>query len=140
MDETLSFMSVDRALKLEHKHLHDKGLIHISCMPRRFSMKWIRFILSRIHEGKIWLDQPIQITKKMIHQITRLPMLAKVKAIKTLGQVELEQGTLAKWDGQGMKISNVIDPKLKFGIHIIAHKIYSSSQPNNVSCEVVDLA
>ena len=39
-----------------------------------------------------------------------------------------------------MKVSSVTDMKLKFGIHIIIHKIYSSSQLNSVSCEVVDLA
>ena len=67
-------------------------------MPQRFSMKWIRFILSRVHEGKLWLDQPIQITKKMIHQIIGLPMFAKAKSTKILGWVELEKKTLAKWD------------------------------------------
>ena len=60
-------------------------------MPQIFSMKWIRFILSKIHEGKLWLDQPILITKKMIHQIIGLPMLAKEKSTKTLGWVELEK-------------------------------------------------
>ena len=39
-----------------------------------------------------------------------------------------------------MKISNVSDVELKFCIHIIAHKIYSSSWPNSVSCEAIDLA
>ena len=39
-----------------------------------------------------------------------------------------------------MKISYVTDLELKFGIHIIAHKIYNSSHKNNVSCDVVDLA
>ena len=42
-------------------------------------------------------------------------MLSKAKATKTLGWVELEKKTLAKWDGKGMKISSVIDVKLKFG-------------------------
>ena len=39
-----------------------------------------------------------------------------------------------------MKISNVSDVELKFGIHIIAHKIYNSSRLNSVPCEAVDLA
>ena len=39
-----------------------------------------------------------------------------------------------------MKISCVTNLELKFGIHIIVHKIYSSSYPNSVSCEAVDLA
>ena len=42
-------------------------------------------------------------------------------------------------DGRGIKISSVTDMDLKFGIHIIAHKIYSSSRLNSVSCEAVDL-
>ena len=48
--------------------------------------------------------------------------------------------TLVECDGRGMKISEIIDMELKFGIHVIAHKIYSSSRLNSVSCEVVDLA
>ena len=54
--------------------------------------------------------------------------------------MELEKKTLAKWDGRGMKISSVTDAELKFGIHVIAHKIYFCSHLNIVSCEVVDLA
>ena len=76
----------------------------------------------------------------MTRHNTSLPMLTKAKVTKTLGQVELEKKTLAEWDGKGMKISNVTNEKLKFGIHVIAHKIYSSSHLNSVSCEVVDLA
>ena len=67
-------------------------------------------------------------------------MLAKEKSNKTLGQAELEKKTLAEWDGRGMKISSITDVELKFGTHVIAHNIYSSSQQNSVSCEVVDLA
>ena len=59
-------------------------------------------------------------------------MLTKTKTIKTLGQAELEKKTLTEWDGRGMKISNVTDAELKFGIHVIAHKIYSLSQLNSV--------
>ena len=57
-------------------------------------------------------------------------MLAKAKATKTL----------VEWDGRCMKVSSVTDMELNFGIHIIAHKIYSSSWLNSVSCEAVDLA
>ena len=69
-----------------------------------------------------------------------LPMLSKAKAIKTLGRDELQKKTLAKWDGRGLKINNVMDLELRFGIYIIAYKIYSSSQLNSVSCDAVDLA
>ena len=59
---------------------------------------------------------------------------------KTLSQVELEKKNLFEWDERGMKISSVIDMELKFGIHVIAHKIYSLNRLNKISYEVVDLA
>lgn len=76
----------------------------------------------------------------MIHKITDLPMLSKEKSTKTLGRDELQKKTLDKWNGRGLKISIGSDVELKFGIHIIAHKIYSSSRLNSVACEAVDLA
>ena len=65
--------------------------------------------------------------------------LTKSKMTKTLSWVELEKKTLAKWDGRGMKISYVTDMELKFGIHVIARKIYNLRRLNIVSCEAVDL-
>ena len=76
----------------------------------------------------------------MIHRIIGLPMLTKVKMTKTLSRDKLEKKTLAERDGRGMKINYAIDMELKFGIHVITHKIYSSRKLNNVSCEAVDLA
>ena len=67
-------------------------------------------------------------------------MLTRNKTTKTLGQVELQKKTLVEWDGKVMKISSVIDAKLKFEIHVIAQKIYSLSCLNSVSREAVDLA
>jgi len=75
----------------------------------------------------------------MIHGITHLLMLTKDKTTKTLGQVELEKKTLVERDGRGMKISSVTNVELKFGIHIIAYKIYSSSLLKRMSCKVDDL-
>ena len=67
-------------------------------------------------------------------------MLNKVKTTKTLGWDELQQKTLAEWDGKGLKINNVTDMELRFGIQIIAHKIYNSNRLNSVPCEAIDLA
>ena len=140
MQNALTELSSNGTLKPEHKHLERKGLTHIPHMPRNFQVKWVRYVLSRVHNGQLCLEQPILITKKMIHRITGFPMLNKAKATKTLGREELQRLTLAEWDGRGLKISNVTDLELRFGIYIIAYKIYSSSRLNNVSCEAVDLA
>lgn len=79
-----------------------------------------------------WLDHLIQITRKMIYRITSLLMLNKAKTTKTLGWVKLAKRTLFEWDGRGVKLNGVIDMEIKFGIHVIAHKICSSSCLNNI--------
>ena len=84
MDEALKKQCVNGVLKPEHQHLETKGLTRIPHMPHEFQVKWIRFILSWVHNEYLWLEQPIMITKKMIHQITSLPMLAKAKTTKNL--------------------------------------------------------
>ena len=112
-------------LKPEHKHLEMKGLTHTMYMSRDFQGKWIRLILTRVHDMHFLLDQPIHITKKMIHRITGLPMLNKAQTTKTLGQVKLIKRTLSKWDGRDMKLNGMIDMEIKFGIHVIAHRIYN---------------
>ena len=89
MDNALGELCVDGTLKLKHKNLEAKGLTHIPHLPRNFQVKWIRYILSHVHNGQLWLEQPILIKKKMIHKITGLPMLNKLKVTKTLGQDKL---------------------------------------------------
>lgn len=67
-------------------------------------------------------------------------MLDKPKATKTRAHGELAKNTLAKWDDRGMKLNNVTDMEIKFGIHVKAYKIYSSIKLNSVPYEAVDLA
>ena len=86
MDDALGELCVTGILKPEHKHLEDKGLTHIPHLPWGIQIKWIRYFLSHVHNGQLWLEQPILITKKMIHYIVGLPMLTKAKVTKTLGR------------------------------------------------------
>ena len=67
-------------------------------------------------------------------------MSAREKITKTLGWVELAKKTFTEWDDKGMKLNGIIDMEIKFKIHVIPHKIYSSNRLNNVLFEVVDLA
>ena len=53
MDNALDEMCVDGTLKLEYKHLETKGLTHIPHFPRNFEVKWIRYILSKFHNGQL---------------------------------------------------------------------------------------
>lgn len=140
MSEAFDALYEDRDLKPQHQHREIKGLTHVRHMLRDFQMKWIRFILSRVHEMQLQLDQLVRITKKMIHQVIGFPMMERAKATKNLPWVELTKKTNAKWDDRGMKLHGVIDMEIRFAIHVIAHKIYRSNRKNSVPCEAVDLA
>jgi hypothetical protein len=88
---------------------------------------------------QLWLEQHVLITKKMINRITGLPMLSKAKTTKTLSKDELQKLTQAVWDGSGLKLNNITNVELKFGIYVVAYKLYSSSRLNSVPCEAIDL-
>jgi len=49
MDDALDKLCVNGVLKPKHQHLETKGLTHISHMPHELQVKWIRFILSLVH-------------------------------------------------------------------------------------------
>ena len=66
--------------------------------------------------------------------------MTKAKIQKSLGQAKLEKRTLEKWNEKGTKISDITNIELQFAIHIIAHKIQTSSKLNTMLCEEVDLA
>lgn len=115
-------------------------MIHVLYMQRDFKIKWIRFILRRVCDMSFYLKKPMKIMKKMVHQVMSYPMLDRLKTTKTLALGELIKKTLEEWDERGLKINNVTNIEIKFGIHVISHEIYNSSRPNNAPCEAVDLA
>lgn len=50
MNEAYNELCLDGVMKPKHKHLEMKDLMHILHMLRDFQVKWIRFILSRVHD------------------------------------------------------------------------------------------
>lgn len=53
MNKAFKELCVDGTLKIEHQHLETKGLTHISHMQRDFQVKWIKLILSHVHNGQL---------------------------------------------------------------------------------------
>ena len=51
MDVVLGELFINGVLKLEHKHLEVKDLIHIPYLPQSFQIRWIKYILSQVHNG-----------------------------------------------------------------------------------------
>ena len=66
----------NRVLKEEFQIVERKGLTRILDFPTVFKMEWIRVVLSRIHDGCLWLeDGPIKLSKRIIHRVIGYPTL-----------------------------------------------------------------
>ena len=52
------------ALKEKNILVAKKGLTHALAFPKVFKVEWIKIVLSRIHDMKLWIEKgPIKITK-----------------------------------------------------------------------------
>lgn len=63
-------------LKEEFQIFERKGLTRALDFPTIFKTEWIRIVLSRTHDGCLWLeDGPVKLSKIIIHRATRYPTL-----------------------------------------------------------------
>ena len=64
------------ALKEEYNIAEKKGLTCTLNFPNVFKTKWIKIVLSRIHDISIWLENGIvKITNKIVHRVAGYPTL-----------------------------------------------------------------
>lgn len=112
-------------LKDEHQKVIERGLVCALDFLRNFKVQWIKIVLSRIHDMKIWLEGGlIKITKEMIHQGTSYPSLIGKKKMRCQSKEIIQTNTQAVWNKRGMTISTVTDPKIDFAVRVISHKFY----------------
>ena len=63
-------------LKEEFKIVEKKGLTRALEFPTVFKIERIKIVLSRIHDGSLWLEGgPIKILKRIVHRVTGYPTL-----------------------------------------------------------------
>ena len=68
-------------------------------------------MLSRIHDGSLWLENgPIKINKRIIHRVTNYPTLDWSKTLRNDSKEVIEKNTRAIWNKRGMTIDTIIDP------------------------------
>lgn len=61
----------------ETKIVFEKGLTYSLAFMKVIKVEWIKMVLSRVHDMKIWLEGgPIKINKAIIFQVTGYPTLA----------------------------------------------------------------
>ena len=84
-------------LKEEYNIFEKKGLTQALDFPATLKTKWIKIVLSRIHDDYIWLEGgPIKITKRVIHRVTRFPTLDQLRELQSDAKETIETNTRAK--------------------------------------------
>ena len=62
--------------KEEFNTIDRKGLTWELYFSTLFKTEWIRIVLSRIHDGCLWLEGgPIKLSKRIIHRVIGYPIL-----------------------------------------------------------------
>lgn len=108
--------------------------------PKEFKTKWIRIIPGQVHDGKMWLDELVKITKDVIHMVTGYPLCDKEKSLRHPPKNDIEKLTGVEWDNKGMKINTISDPKTRFRAYVISYKIFQSSKLNSITGSTIDIA
>ena len=79
-------------LKEEYNIFEKKGLTHALDFPTVFKIEWIRLVLSRIHDGCLWLEGgPIKIKKRFIHRVIGYPTLDQSKTLRSDSKEVIEK-------------------------------------------------
>ena len=95
-------------LKEEYQIIERKGLTHALEFPIVFKIEWIRIVLSRIHDGILWLeDGPIKISKRISHRVTGYPTLDRSKTLRSDSKEVIEKNTGAKWKKRSKNIDTI---------------------------------
>lgn len=88
--DTYDELCTDGKLNSKYEHIKIKGLTEALTYPRVFKPQWVKFVLSRVHDDFMWLEeQPFKITKEIIHLITGYPIYDHARAQKMISQKEL---------------------------------------------------
>ena len=134
-------LCVDGKLEDEFVIVEKKTLTKALAFLTMFKTKWIRILLSRVHDGAFWLETgPVKFMKKTINMVTRFQTLDWPKTLRRDKTEVIEKNDRAKWNNGGMTIDTIQDPVLDFAVRVISHKFYQSSRLNNIPCIVVDVA
>jgi len=97
--EAYDKLCVDEVLKDEYKIVENKGLTHALEFPTIFKTKWIRLVLSRIHDESLWLeDGPVKISKIIVHRVIGYPTLDQPNTLGSDSKEVIERNIGEKWN------------------------------------------
>jgi len=99
-----------------------------------------KYVVSRFHDGKLWLENPIEITADLIHHVTRLPKTGE-KVPMDMPMAKMVQDELGSEEGgtnsKGIRISQVRHDSVKWALTIIVVCLTNAGRSSSVKREVL---
>lgn len=133
------------------KGVDKAGLLNILWVPHYsrtpITMIPIKQLLCLVHDGCLWLEEPILITDMLIHRITWLSHVGENTAMEfggKAGEHDLAEAMEDKFKlakkSRGYSITSITNPVVKVATQILAGKIMRTCHVDEVSAPVVSLA
>lgn len=94
--------------------VEEAGLLHLLWIPHfhraPIMIFVIRQLLFLVHNGYLWLEEPIPITKKLIHKFSRLPCAGRdpVEIVGTSGDLAIAEAMKKKFKLEKKKRGYII--------------------------------
>lgn len=100
-----------------------------------------KFLVSRYHDGKIWINHPIEITPKLINFITRLPVKGDLVLVRVTNMSLVEKfiGSSSKVkNSKGLQINSIEMSTIKWVTLIVSIYLTASAHSLDVKLNMLE--
>lgn len=105
-------------MKEEYIPLTTKGLSNVVDFSDHFHAKWVRYLLTRVHDQFLWLETQasIKITKDVIRRVTRFTIASEALTLRTISSSEVIWLTKSRCDIRAMTITHIEDVEVRLAL------------------------
>ena len=130
--------------------MEEVGLPHLLSIPHFHQAPGMIFVIRKllclVHNGYLWLEEPIPITAELIHRISRLPCTRRdpVEIVGTSGDLVIAEVMKKKYKlekkQRGYVITSIQNKGVCIATQFFAGKVMRKCRGNEVPATVIVLA
>lgn len=126
-------MGENLKVKLEFKALEENKFVQVVRFPVFYENEWVWYVLSRIHDKFMWLNQSCKITKDVIQVVTSRCSSGGFPLLRSVMNQMVTDATGSRFDKRAITINDIAEPDVKFSSMVVGYKVYHSNKENSVS-------
>lgn len=131
----------DMSLRVGFEHLKDNEIIRYSLQYEFDDEECTKIILSRIHNGKFWLDdRVIDITTYLIHEVNSLSKSGVILFNEKNVKKTVLDNTKSSYNGKGIVISKIQQDDVRYLCKILTSKFCANSREDDMATGMIHVA